>query len=82
MNAVDRAMIEGMPPGRMEEQAARLRAGKARLGMTTGQLARLWSVRPETLRDWLSGRAPIPGSILRLVELEQPAPEMPGFGKI
>jgi transcriptional regulator with XRE-family HTH domain len=50
--------------------AERLRAGKARLGLTTGQLARRWNVEPKELRRWLSGERPIPGTVDRLLALE------------
>lgn len=55
---------------RWATDAAKLRAGKARLGLTTGQLARRWNVAPATLRRWLDGTAPIPAMTWRVLELE------------
>ena len=71
MNAIDRHIAAGMPPGRMEEQAAKLRALKDRMGWTTGMMAERWRTDPATVRKWLGAKVPIPGTVLRLMEIER-----------
>lgn len=49
-----------------------LRALKAELGLTTGQLARRLDRSPTTVRRWLAGARPIPGDVLERLAVDGP----------
>lgn len=48
----------------------RLREGLHRMGPSMNEIAALWHVEPRTLRSWIEGRRPVPGTVWRLLALE------------